>query len=169
MTCDALRPQAAAIAASSPADDSRPLHRGCKYARRRLWRVRTPDKRSTGDPADHSPLSREFLPNLRGRLVGPEPHINRLPQEPVLGPGQVGDLRHQLRLDPMPGMGETTPCEPSAIDATALVATGEAPHRAPFAARLAGRTRKGRALPVSPRPIGPRIPFERPSGRAMIE
>jgi CheY-like chemotaxis protein len=28
---------------------------------------------------------------------------------------------------------------------------------------------RARALPVFPRPIGPRIPLERPSGRAMIE
>jgi hypothetical protein len=47
-----------------------------------------------------SPLSREFPPALCGRLVGPEPPINRLPQEPVLGPGQIGALRYELRLDP---------------------------------------------------------------------
>ena len=39
--------------------------------------------------------------NLGGRLVGSEPHINRLPQEPVLGPGQIGNLDDEPWLDPM--------------------------------------------------------------------
>jgi putative transposase len=48
--------------------------------------------------------------------------------------------------------GETKLCEPSAIDAKALVATGEAPHRVPFAARLEGRTRKGARTASVPTP-----------------
>ena len=37
-------------------------------------RVRTPGKKSTRHSVDHSPLSREFSPNLRCRIVGSEPH-----------------------------------------------------------------------------------------------
>jgi hypothetical protein len=37
---------------------------------------------------------------LRG-LVFPQPDIDRVPQELVGRPGQVGDLRNKLRLDPM--------------------------------------------------------------------
>jgi hypothetical protein len=56
-----------------------PLHpvdsrNGSEYARRRRWRVRTPGKRSDGRSADDSALSREFSLNLRGRIVGLEPH-----------------------------------------------------------------------------------------------
>ncbi|MDB5397982.1 MAG: hypothetical protein JWM91_5488, partial [Rhodospirillales bacterium] len=60
-----------------------------------------------------------------------------------------------LRLGTRREWGETTLCEPSAIDATALVATGEAPHRVPFAARLAGRTRKGARTASVPTPDRP--------------
>jgi hypothetical protein len=44
-------------------------------------------------------------PNLRCGLVGPEPNLNRLSQEPVVRPGQIGDLPDELRLDPM-GAGQ---------------------------------------------------------------
>ena len=39
--------------------------------------------------------------HLVGRLVRSEPDINRLPQEPIPGPRQIGDLGDQLRLNPM--------------------------------------------------------------------
>jgi hypothetical protein len=40
-------------------------------------------------------------PHLIGWFVFPQPHINRLPEQNVGGPGQVGDLGYELRLDPM--------------------------------------------------------------------
>jgi hypothetical protein len=43
----------------------------------------------------------DFAPNLSRRLVGAEPHINRVSQEPVGGPSQIADLRYKLRLNPM--------------------------------------------------------------------
>ena len=46
-------------------------------------------------------LSRDFPPNLRCGLVGSEPDINRVSQEPVAGPGQISDFGDELRLNPM--------------------------------------------------------------------
>jgi hypothetical protein len=45
--------------------------------------------------------SRGFPPHLIGRLVLPEADIDRVSQEVVGPPGQVGDLGDQLRLDPV--------------------------------------------------------------------
>src|SRR5580704_8256788 len=52
----------------------------------------SPNARNAGQEirgAIHSPLSRDFSTNLRSGLVGSDPHVNRLPQEPVVGPGQI--------------------------------------------------------------------------------
>jgi hypothetical protein len=46
-------------------------------------------------------LQLTLTPHLIGRLILPQPHIDRVPQEVVGGPGQIGDLSDQLRLDPM--------------------------------------------------------------------
>ena len=45
--------------------------------------------------------SRDFPPHLVGRLVLAEADVNRVPQQVVSRPGQVGDLGDKLRLDPM--------------------------------------------------------------------
>jgi hypothetical protein len=45
--------------------------------------------------------ARHFPSHLRRRLVRSEPDVNRLPQETVGGPSQIGDLGDELRLDPM--------------------------------------------------------------------
>ena len=52
-------------------------------------RVRTPGKKSTRHSVDHSPLSREFSPNLRCRIVGSEPHKGGA----VLSPEKAVSLR----------------------------------------------------------------------------
>ena len=46
-----------------------------------------------------SPLT--LAPDLLGRLVLAQPDVNRMPEEVVSGPGQIGDLGDKLRLDPM--------------------------------------------------------------------
>jgi hypothetical protein len=46
-------------------------------------------------------LSGSFPSLLVRRLVLAETDVNRVPQEIVDGPGQVGDLRDEPRLDPM--------------------------------------------------------------------
>jgi hypothetical protein len=46
-------------------------------------------------------LSHSFPPHLVGRFVLAEPDINRVSQEIVGRPGQMGDLGDKLRLDPM--------------------------------------------------------------------
>ena len=83
-----------------------------------------PPPRSMGHLA--SPLPRAFArslvlrrpdpspfllaPHLLGRFVLAQPDIDRLPQQVVGGPGQIGDLGHQLRLDPMDaGQNERRP------------------------------------------------------------
>jgi hypothetical protein len=45
------------------------------------------------------PLS--LTPNLLRRLVLPEANVNRVPQEVVGRPGQIGDLDDKLGLDPV--------------------------------------------------------------------
>jgi hypothetical protein len=40
-------------------------------------------------------------PHLTGRLVLPQPDVNRVPQQIVGRPGQKGDLSDKLRFDPM--------------------------------------------------------------------
>jgi hypothetical protein len=45
--------------------------------------------------------TRHFSPHLLSRLVRSEPDINCLPQEPIPGPRQVGNLCDQLRFNPM--------------------------------------------------------------------
>jgi hypothetical protein len=45
--------------------------------------------------------ARHFPPHLINRLVPSEPDMDRLPQEPVPGPRQKGDLGDQSRLNPM--------------------------------------------------------------------
>jgi hypothetical protein len=42
---------------------------------------------------------RDFSAHLVGRLVFPQPDVNRVPQEAVGRPGQIGDLDDQLRLE----------------------------------------------------------------------
>ena len=42
-----------------------------------------------------------LAPHLLSGLVLPQPDINRLPQQIVGGPGQIGDLGDKLRLDPI--------------------------------------------------------------------
>jgi hypothetical protein len=39
--------------------------------------------------------------HLIGWLVLPQPDVNRVPQEVVSRPGQIGDLSDELRLNPM--------------------------------------------------------------------
>jgi hypothetical protein len=43
----------------------------------------------------------DFSPHLRRRLVLAQPDVNRVPQEVVSRPGQIGDLGDQLRLGPV--------------------------------------------------------------------
>ena len=45
--------------------------------------------------------SYSFSPHLNGRLVVAQSDVNRVTQEAIGGPGQIGDLANQLRLDPM--------------------------------------------------------------------
>ena len=46
-------------------------------------------------------LALGFPPNLRRRLVLSEPDVDRVTQEAVRSPGEIGDLGDKLRLDPM--------------------------------------------------------------------
>ena len=59
--------------------------------------MRLPIRRSA--PRSNSPGS--FPLHLVCRLVRAEVDVNRVPQEIVDGPGQIGDLRDEPRLDPM--------------------------------------------------------------------
>jgi hypothetical protein len=40
-------------------------------------------------------------PHLIGRLIFPQSDIDGVSQQIVRGPGQIGDLNDELRLDPM--------------------------------------------------------------------
>ena len=54
------------------------------------------------DPDPRSRLaSCGFPTNLRGGLIGWESQINRSPWSPIAAPGQIGDFRDQLRLNPV--------------------------------------------------------------------
>ena len=44
---------------------------------------------------------RSFSPDIRRQLVLPEAGVNRVPQEAIGRPGQIGDLGDNLRLDPV--------------------------------------------------------------------
>ena len=46
-------------------------------------------------------LARDLAPHLLRRLVLAQPDVNRVPQEVVGRPSQIGDLRDKLRLDPV--------------------------------------------------------------------
>ena len=51
-----------------------------------------------------------FPPNLRRRLVLPEPDVNCVPQEVIGRPGQISDLGHKLSLDPSLSLTPETRC-----------------------------------------------------------
>ena len=53
------------------------------------------------DGEKQSTRSSHFPVHLRRRLVRSKPYVNRLPQEAVGRPGEIGDLGDQLRLNPM--------------------------------------------------------------------
>ena len=42
-----------------------------------------------------------FPPHLVGRLILPQPDIDRLPHQVVGRPGEIGDLGHELWFDPV--------------------------------------------------------------------
>jgi hypothetical protein len=46
-------------------------------------------------------LFRILAPHVLGRLVFPQPDVDRLPQQAVVGPGQVAYLGDELWLNPM--------------------------------------------------------------------
>jgi hypothetical protein len=46
-------------------------------------------------------ISRGLPPNLSRKLILAKADVNRVPQEVVSRPSQIGDLRDKLRLDPM--------------------------------------------------------------------
>src|SRR5208282_5136841 len=60
-----------------------------------------PSKASSWGLKSPLSLSRDFASNLRCGLVGSEPKIIRVSQEPIGGPGQIGNFRYQLRLNPV--------------------------------------------------------------------
>ena len=60
-----------------------------------------PKFRVSANISDGSATARHFLSHLRRRLVRSEPNIDRLSQELVGGPGEIGDLGDEPRLDPM--------------------------------------------------------------------
>ena len=63
----------------------------------------TPRNRAIGPKCRNLtlPLSRDLPPNLRCGLVRSKPNENRLSQETVVGPSQIGNFSDKLRFDPV--------------------------------------------------------------------
>jgi hypothetical protein len=58
-------------------------------------------ERGTRDVIRLLPRRSDFSSHLTCRLVGPKPDEDRVAQQSVAGPGQIGDFGDELRLDPM--------------------------------------------------------------------
>jgi hypothetical protein len=87
-------------------DPCRRAFRPTEASKARAYCVRftsTPDCLPLIEPRPLPPTKRacNFSPHLLCWLVLAQPHVNRLPQEPIACPSQIGDLGDQLRLDPM--------------------------------------------------------------------
>jgi hypothetical protein len=68
----------------------------------RLGKDRSPPKGEVpGSPIGTVSNSRGFPPNVRRAFVLAKPNIDRVPQEAIGRPGQIGDLGDKLRLDPV--------------------------------------------------------------------
>ena len=59
------------------------------------------DLENRGRQHERESLPRDFPPNLIGRFIFSQPDVNRVTQEAVRSPGQIGDLSHKRRLDPV--------------------------------------------------------------------
>jgi hypothetical protein len=90
-----------------------------------------------------------LTPHLVGRLVPAEPDIDRVSQEVVGRPGQIGDLRDELRLDPW--TRESTSGDPKRVERGGGTLRGEV-------LRASGSKRRRRSastltgIPVPTRP-----------------
>jgi hypothetical protein len=66
----------------------------------------------------------DFPSNLHRPIVRPQPNIDRLTQQVVSRPGQIGDLGDKLGLDPMDA-GERTRGDPKRVERGGGALNGE--------------------------------------------